>query len=456
MGLIRGNLDANLFQATLNARNNFEMVYNRSFGYNVLSTISSMLNVSNGGGFRIDTVDGKYEYAWDDRNEVITQIASSAANTANPNFLDIVFVDPTYEFFRLKDYVMDSSQNKGRVIASVPGSITIEPTGYTFPAANTTMFLNNTYVKVIGDLSGVRDSSGKSSLYSIPNLDYNYCQVTRDSVGLSRKDKVATYVMNGKEYWYSKQESDMIDRIGRADERILLFGDRFQYTSPNEGLINGNGGLDWSIKNRGGLYYGLNSPLTRLAFQNILAEHAVRSAQQGQTITLAMGTQALNFLQENFTSDFIRQTGSRNTFGGEKVRGLNVMEYAIGGNFYDILILPALNDAKFYPETSAIPGINGTLMSNRIYILDLNPIPVVGNDSKRLPAVQRIYWGEDEKLYRVIPGMVGKNGNSTGGSNVGRYQTTTSPKDGYQCEFLQDMGWNIALADRMALIEYIR
>ena len=456
MGLVRGNLDNNLFQATLNARNNFEMVYNRSFGYNVLSTISSMLNVNNNGGVRIDTVGGKYEYAVDDRNEVITQIASSVANAANPNYLDLIFIDPNYEFFRLKDYVMDSNQNKGRVIATAPGTITIEPTGYTFPAANTTMFINNSFVKVIGDLSGVRDSSGKTSLYSIPTLDYNYCQVTRDSVTLSRKDKVATYVLYGKKFWYSKQEQDMIDRIARSDERTLLFGDRFQYTSPNEGLINGNGGLDWSIKNRGGLYYGLNSPMTRIQFQNILAEHAVRSAQQGQTLTLAMGTQALNFLQENFTGDFIRQTGVRNTFGGEKVRGLNVMEYAIGGNFYDILILPALNDTKFYPETSAIPGIYGTRMSNRIYLLDLNALPVVGDDNKRLPAVQRIYWGEDEKLYRVIPGMVGNQGNSTGGSKIGRYQTTVSPKDGYTCEFLQDMGWNIAVADRMAMIEYIR
>lgn len=456
MGLVRGNLDANLFQATLNARNNFEMVYDRSFGYNVLSTISSMLNVTNNGGTRIDTVDGKYEYAWDDRNEVIAQIATTAANGANPNFLDVTFVDPTYEFFRLKDYVMDSDQNKGRVVATAPGFVTLEPTGYTFAAANTTMFLNNSWLKVIGDLSGVRDSSGKTSLYSIPNLDYNYCQVTRDSVTLSRKDKIATYVHNGTEYWYSKQEDDMIRRIAMADERTLLFGDRFQYTSPIEGLVNGNGGLDWSIKNRGGLYYGLNSPLIRSQFENILADHAVRSAQQGQTLTLAMGTQALMFLQQNFTSDFIKYAGTRNTFGGESVQGLNVMEYAIGGNMYDILILPALNDAKFYPETSAIPGVNGTRMSNRIYILDLNPIPVVGNSNKRLPAVERIYWGEDEKLYRVIPGMVGNKGNSTGGSKIGRYQTTTSPKDGYQCEYLQDMGWNVAIADRMAMIEYIR
>lgn len=456
MGLIQGNLDSNLFQATLNARNNFEMVYSQAFGYNVLSTISSMLNVKNDGGFRIDTVDGKYEYAWDDRNEVIAQILSTNVNAGNANYLDIVFADPTYSFFRLKDYVMDSSQNKGRVIATLAGQITIEPTAYTFAAPNTTMFLNNAFVKVIGDLSGVRDSSGKSNLLSIPNLDYNYCQVTRDSVGLGRKDRVATYVLDGKEYWYSKQEQDMIDRIARADERTLLFGDRFQYNSPIEGLVNGNGGLDWSIKNRGGLYFGLNSAMTRDQFDNMLSQHAVRSARQGQTLTLAMGTWALQYLQKNFTSDFVKYAGNRNTFGGESVKGLNVMQYAIGGNMYDILILPALNDEKMYPETSVISGVNGTLMSNRIYVLDLNPIDVVGPNGKKLPAVQRIFWGDDEKLYRVIPGMVGNQGNSTGGSKIGRYQTTVTNKDGYQCEFLQDMGWNIPVAKRMMLIEYIR
>lgn len=448
MTLITGNLGQNLYAATLNERNSFKMVHDLSNGYNKLATLASILNI-NTGGTRIDTHDGKYEYSWDRRKEVITTIQNATLSGSN---LVLTFHDPSYDAFRVKDLVMDSNEKKGRVIATAPGTITIEPTAYTFDTA--LHFTANQYVKVVTDLSGVRDSAGKTSLFSIPNTDYNYCQVTRDSLRLSRKDKIATLVHNGEKFWYSSAERDMLDRMFRADERTLIHGERFQYNSPVEGLINGNGGLDWSIKNRGGLYKPLTSKITRDVFHDILLEHQVRCANGGNSIIMT-GSAALMAMNEDFTGDFIKYAGRTNTFGGEKVKGLSVEMYAIAGKEYPIIVNPALNDTEYYPETSSIPGVRGTRMSNRFYLLDLSPIPVVGSAAK-LPAIERIYWGQDETLYRVIPGMVGNNGNSTGGQSLGQYQVTSNSVDGYQCEVLKDMGWNIPDASRLTLVEYIR
>lgn len=448
MSFISGNMSDNLFAAVLNERNSFKMVYNRSFGYNKLATIASILNI-NTGGTRIDTYNGKYEYAWDDRNEVISMIRTA---TAVGNNILLQFYDSAYDAFRLKDQVMDSEQNKGRVIDKSPGQILIEPTGYTFNTA--TMFTANQYCKVLKDLSGIRDSRGKSNLFSLPQTDFNYVATTRDSVGLSRKDKISTLVMNGKEYWWSKAEDDMVARIANGDERTLLFGERTQYESSLEGLVNDSGGLDWSIKNRGGIYKPLTSVITRSQFHDILLEHSVRSTSS-DSVVIVMGKAMLMHMQETFTSDFIKYVGRNNTFGGETVKGLNVMQYAIGGIVYNFLLLPCLDDKKYFPETSLIPGVRGTRMSNRIYILDLAPLRVQGGEGT-LPAIERLYWGEEGPLYRVIPGMVGANGNSTGGNTVGKYQMTGSDRDGYTCEYLQDQGWNIPIADRMVLVEYIR
>lgn len=446
MAFISGPLSNSLFAATLNARNNFQMVYSAAQGYNKLATITSALNIKTG-GTRIDTHNGLYEYAWDDRNVVISQIKTS---TQIGNNLVLTFYDSSYEYFRGKDYVMDSDQNKGHVYSSAPGSVTLQPAGTAFTS---TMFVANMYCKTIADLSGVRDSTGKTTLQSIPNLDYNYCSVMRDSCRLSRKDRIATYTLNGSEYQYSKTEQDMVARVANYEEYMLIFGDRAQFTANQEGITNASGGLDWSIKNRGGIYKPLTSSLTIDVFHDTLLQHKVRSTSDAP-ITLAMGSAAWMYINQNFTADYIKYAGNTNTFGGTAVKGLSVEQYAIAGRVYNIVLLPILDDEKMFPELSNIPGVRGTRMSNRIYGLDLSPLPVVGNEGHKLPCIERLHWGEDGAMYRVISGMSGPQGNSTGGPMVGQYQFTSSAVDGYQIEYLRDIGFNIPVANRFFMIEY--
>jgi hypothetical protein len=431
-------LSQSLVSKTLNARNPFSKVYDISGGYNTFTYFTDMLNP--GGSKQVDTV--KYEKAKRGNLSVISQIATNSLVGAN---LVLTFTDPTYNNFRIYDEVMDTERVHGRVVVAGPGTVTLEPIGTAFNAA--IHFVANAYCKQIVDASPNRYSVGKSSLYNTPDLDFNYASISRDSNQLARRDKLNTYVEVSGKGWWTDQEIEMIRRIAKDVEKKYIFQERNQLIV-NGGETNFNGGLIWSIKNRGGIYIPSTSPLTQTLFQDLLTQVMLQNTNPKMDLKLFYGKRTLQTIQ-GFTSDFIKYAGTRNTFGVGEGSGLNVMEWAFANAKVDFISLPLFDDTVMFPEASNIPGVFGTRASNSFFLLDASPRPIVGGGFA--PAVEKFHF-DKEFYYGYIRGM------ADAGASTSNYMQATesiisSDADGFSCHAMVDNGIDIIDARNMLFYE---
>lgn len=439
-------LDTSLFNATLNARNSMKMVLDLSNGYNSLTQLVDMINVN--GSKEVSTYQGKYEKPRRGRLQVVSQISANAQTGAN---LTLTLSNPNYNNFRVGDYVMDSNQIKAQVYQTpAPGTIVIAPVGTALVAAS--HFTAAMYVKALGITKGLRASTGTTSLYSVPNIVYNYSSVFRETCFLAHSDMIDTYVQTMDGMWYTAAEMDMIERLGKTIELNYWFSDLSQFTSPIDGVSNKFGGLRYSII-RDGVYIPATSVNTAATFQQTLSRMAALTVNKGRNLKIMLGTDALVNIQANITANFIQFGGNTNTFGGKTVDGLNVMRYALGGISGDLIIAPVLDDPDLFPELSTISGVTGRKMSNSIYFLDTDDIPSVGGLGL-MPPIEKFHFGKFELGYSQIKGTVDASGNSAGGTTSGNYGNTNSDVAGVTCQVYGQLGLDV-VGTRMGLWELV-
>lgn len=434
-------LENSLVSKTLNARNPFDRVFNISGGYNTFTQLTNMMN--NGGSKMINTEI--YEKAVIGELNVITQIASNAVSGSN---LVITFSDPAYANFRIDDVVMDSNRVKGHVISTTPGTVTIMPDiGNTFNSA--TMFIANMFIKTGWRNQSTRNSVGSSSLYNTPDVDYNYSMVMRDSNYLAQADMIDTYVKTKNGNWFTAQEMQMIDRFAKATEFRNAFSDRGQ-TQLGSGVANSNGGLVWSIKNRGGSYISSSSAINQSTWTDMIRQATIKKAQSKSKLLFLHGKQALYDVQ-NFTSDFVKYSGINNTFGGKEVSGLDIQEWAIAGTQVDFLHMPIFDDPQFFPEISSITG--KPKMSSAFFLLDLSPIPAAYDNGGPMPAIEKFHFGNKEIRHGYIPGVVGADMGDPSAYMQGGKNLMVSDLDGVSSHIYSRNGIDIIDAKNMLMYE---
>jgi hypothetical protein len=122
------NVADNLTVRSLSDRNDFRNVYDLSGGYNKFGMIVNILNMPFGGGKQFDT--DKYEKSVMGRGHVIAQVAAQAAQVGNYYLFLLLQPQGTppsaVDTFRVGDVVVAADHSvSGKVIATVPGSITI-------------------------------------------------------------------------------------------------------------------------------------------------------------------------------------------------------------------------------------------------------------------------------------------------------------------------------------------
>ena len=111
-----------------------------------------------------------------------------------------------------------------------------------------------------------------------------------------------------------------------------------------------------------------------------------------------------------------------------------------------VMMRTLFNNKKIMPQPSATLGINGTINSNSLYLLNLAPIPSEddGDGIVMLPAIEKFHWASEKmemqsNIYKVVTGMTGPDGNHTG-PNLSGYETTSNEIDGWSGHILQDVG----------------
>ena len=428
-----------LLTNTLNERNSFQDVVDISMGYN--TPFLSLVNIMNMGSSK-QIGSAIYEFAKRDNLAVSTAIAANAQVGAN---LLLTLADPSYNQFRVGDKVMDTEWIKAYVVSSTPGFVTISPFGTALVAA--THFTAGMYVKAIGDASPNRDSRGKESLYNTPVMDFNFYSTKRESVYIALEDMIDTYVRYQGKSWYFDQEMDMIRRGAKNMELDFIVSDRLQTTTP-AGLTNSNGGLKWSIINRGGTYVKSNNLLSLSIFNQLLQEIASKNSSSAKEVTCMAGEGAM-FIIHQFINEIGKFSGVNNTFGGQKVHGLQYNEYAIGSISLKLIPFPTFNDPVLFPEVSTIPGAVGSRQSNALFMIDSSPNKIVGGGTA--PAIELFHFGK-EMYYGHIKGI------SAAGSDVSDFMNPadtiiSSDIDGISAQWMVRNGVNITNAKGMAYFE---
>ncbi len=445
------DLAGSIYALGLNKPNDYKLVYNLASNYNVASTIFASWNakatVATGGV--VFTGNDKYEFATEDVNwvnEAITGATQSGANL-------ILTYSGTNDFFRTKQTVIDDNIIQARVISHGAGTVVISPVSV--PLVAGTHFATGMYVKEFGFSAAFRASKGTSSLYTVPSKDYDLVQNFRGTCFMAATDFQDTYPMYNGESWGHRQVDKAVMQMAVEKERTMLLGDR-AITQDFDGTNYYTGSLAWNCKNRGGQYVTLTSALTQTMFSNILQTQRVKKATRGGMNKMILcGDGFRTYFQNNFTQPFIQYAGTRNTFGGDAIKGLDVNMYSIAGEVYDLVHLPYLDDPDYWVnDQTTIPGYFGTKMSNSFFVMDPNNLGTVGGGADRAP-VQYIYWGQKGINSQVIPGMVGMDGKFNQANKVGGFNQTVSDVDGAQVEFQEKVGCHIPSGKGISFVRVI-
>jgi len=437
------SLANNLISATLNERNAMSMVLDISRGYNnpFLSIVSALNGWSS---HRIDSM--KYEYTTVGNLSIAATISVNSLVGTN---LVLTLSDSAYRNFRVGDLLMDSEMIKGKVISASAGSVTIEPAGTTFVAA--THFTAGMTAKRVGNVS-IKDSShGTSSLYVTPTLDYNYPSVTRNSQYLSLKDMLATYPRYQGEFWWFAQEELMLQDFARQLEQKWVYTDRADITG-QDGQYYMNGGLIWSIKNRGGVYLKSPNIIDENTWNDLIYQVSVKRASATQDLVCLYG-RAAKMEIDKFLGDTIKYSGKNNTFGGDGVKGFSVPLYNIGSTNITFVYFPLLDNPVFNPEPCTLANATGTRGSNSFFLIDKNALVGMGGGSK--PAIEVFHY-KDEMYYGHIRGMAnaGSSANDGGKGYMNPAETIiSSDVAGMSCHVMADNGINIVDAQGMCFFE---
>lgn len=442
----------NLILNGLSKEDKSSVVFDFSGGYNVVDLIVSKVASSR----RIVGKDGVFQKPIMGISVVQAQVASSAINGS---VLRVNFVDPTYDKFRLTEVVSDGTANDfmGRVINKGPGFVELEiapnGSGATSWAAATGAFAANTYATAMWNSQVNRGSTNMESLYEYPQYVTNQTSIMRENVELYRRDASQTWVEFQGDFWYSAQDMIMMQRIARAMEYRSLFS-YFGSTAGPGGTVNYSMGLKASIKdpNRGGVYKALANLPTQGDVESFFNDIADRQNAADVEINMLVGRGLLNRIQ-GFTSQYIQYAGQANTFGGASVKGLDVRQYNINGVAVNLIHAPILNDRTRFPQISTIAGAgNFTRMQYTGIVLDINSYDAVGGGS--LPAMEKVYFGDQEMVYYYVPGIIGSNLRGGSGEMLqsGNFTLAVNHNDAVTTGFYTDCAYDF-MSNRMGWME---
>lgn len=438
----------NLILNGLSKEDKSSVVFDFSGGYNVVDLIVSKVSSSR----RIVGKDGVFQKPIMGISVVQAQVASNAFNGP---LLRVNFVDPTYDKFRLTEIVTDGTANDamGRVVNKGPGFIELEVAPPITAWVLASHFTAGTYATAMWNSQVNRGSTNMESLYEYPQYVTNQTSIMRENVELYRRDASQTWVEFQGDFWYSAQDMIMMQRIARAMEYRALFS-YLGSTSSTGGTVNYSMGLKASIKDasRGGIYKPLANLPTQGDVESFFNDIADRQNAADVEINMLVGRGLLSRIQ-GFTSQYIQYAGQANTFGGSSVKGLDVRQYNINGVAVNLIHAPILNDRTRFPQMSGIAGSgNFTRMQYTGIVLDINAYDAVGGGS--LPAMEKVYFGDQEMVYYYVPGIIGSNLRGGSGEMLqsGNFTLAVNHNDAVTTGFYTDCAYDF-MANRMGWME---
>ena len=441
----------NLLLNRLNKDDKSKAVYDFSGGYNLIDFLATR----NAPARRTDGDQGVFYKPLMGNNAVVAQVASTSLVNG---ILQVNFTNPTYNSFRTQVVVSDgtAANNQGRVVDHGPGYIKLEVVNTT--TWNTSLhFIPGTFATALFVASGNIGSTGVESLYEYPVYVQNQTSIVRESANIYRRDMVKTWVEFENGYWSTAQDFLTAQRFANALEYKALFGEYGQtLNSRVGGTVNYSMGLRAAIRDpqRGGIYQPLSSAMTQGDFENWIGRIADRQALQHVNMTILCGRGFLSQIQK-FTTPMIQFSGVNNTFGGNEVKGFDVKTYSVNGITVDFMMHPIFNNRTMWPANSTISSLGQfTRMQYTAVALDLGMIDGVGGGA--LPAIEKVYYGDEEIVYEYLRGIAMGGGvpSSAPAASSAAGLPAVNDRDGISLQIYSDCAYDF-MSYRMGWMEVV-
>jgi len=341
--------------------------------------------------------------------------ATIQSSTAVGNQLVITFTQPV-EAARVGDKAFYNGRwdRGGLVVAAtngVGGSITIEPL-YQGLMSFSSDFPVGGKIILYGDLRPNTVSSPKARRFLNPEIDVNYLSTKREGIWNARYEKVSTRVStNGQQQnvfefngqWWTAQQQQAIFRLEMAKEFDIAFSKRDIYTK-SDGEYSTNGGVRWSVINRGGVY----APFTSTITEDFLYDFFGKISDQnlGADVFMFAGGRGIWAAICDIFKDSVKETGELNTFGGQDVSGYNIKTFSIPGLTTKPIAyapVPLFNDPDVNSYRTTIPGYTGFTTTQMTAMVFTDAMQ--SWDGQSLPQFLRYHFGKREYHVGRLKGM---------------------------------------------------
>lgn len=422
-------------------------VLDLSRGCQFMADVES-LNVGIGamGSKSLDTRDYRDSYVGDTERVAQIQNVATIGNTLVIDFQPIN--GNPVEFYRLRDIVYsDREQVQGQVTSATSGQIVIEPFADTpNVAALAATFLIGSNVFTIGNRVPDQYSAPGVGLNYVPELQINYLSTMRDDATWTRMDfrKTRFEWMNG--YWINGQIDACVERLLLDIERSWIWG---RPQAPNSQDISSNGGIDWSIRERGGEVFEWGALPTENAFIDWLSAIIKRRPYSVKRKKLYMGNKLFQYINQNFAPNFLQQLAIDPSAPrtGEINRNMNV--WKVGGFEFDLQTnVGFLLDGGYRNQLTSIPGLTGMRKEWSCWVIEQEPVRL--KDGGTVPAIEKLHFGESPFYITGLSGIgdcpVGMPGSDDIASSL-KLGTSTSAIDMSSMHLMYHGGVNMATGE---------
>lgn len=337
---------------------------------------------------RIDTLDYKESFMSDDRIVADIATVTSGASTVT---VDLGLYNGNPVDYIRKDTVMFGNNNaiQGIVVQAAPGQVVLEPYAGSTVAQLASSIVVGQQVNGMGLHVPYANSSGVRGIKRVPDWQTNYLTAMRDGLDWNRVDFRKERVKADGKYWEGAQIGFTLERLLKEIEYNMIYGLPFLNEATER---SSNGGVDWAIRNRGGVVFGFSSLPTRAQFQDWLDTVANQRSYTQKVRKLYIGRALYAYISNNFGQGFIEQYNVMQPTNNVLI-DQNPDIIKIGGHKVELVYAPGLfQDPTYNTAPTQIVGATGMKKEWQAYFIDQEPVPTV--KSGMVPSIQRLHYGE--------------------------------------------------------------
>jgi hypothetical protein len=281
-------------------------------------------------------------------------------------------------------------------------SFVVNPNGNTaFVAAD---FASTEVARDGGVIGSTVVRNAGTTVFSLPDPYYNIIPQYDNTAFISFEDTVSKTFLKAKngQMYYAYQKD--VQALERLYQQYLV---RTYSNIPavfNEAEPIGASLLNQILTMGGGKStLGVSSSFTVQQLRDAIRQYKASGGFTTDEILVIGGSQYVGNWQESL-EQYVIQSGTRNTIGGEEVVGINVMEYGFQGLRFKVLTDAVLDNKRMWGQTNGF--------SNRSNSAIWAAVEKVKTENGELaPFACSYYVGENDDIQRwVVEGSMDENG----------------------------------------------